>query len=153
MAPDCGQWPRVWCRMMRSVLHVMCFLDILLMLHSKLISETDIGKVAPITLFPMGNWKKCRFDFQTCFHSKQDYLETVKDISKEKVRHLENSILHNPPVPKLAPPPPGGHKKIERKCARLMPLTVFLCLKFAWQYILPTSMKEHPRYSSVAYDH
>ncbi len=123
------------------------------MLPSKFISETDIGKVAPITLFPMEKWKKCRLDFQTCLHSNQDYSETVKDISKEKIRHLENSILHNRPVPKLAPLPQGATKKIERKCARLMPLTVFLCLKFAWHYILPTSMKEHPRYSSVAYDH
>ena len=72
----------------------------------------------------MENWKKCRFDFQTCLHSNQDYSETVKDISLEKIRHLENSILQNQLVPKLAPLPQGGHKKIREKCARLLPITV-----------------------------
>ncbi len=44
-------------------------------------------------------------------------LKTVKDISAEKIRHLDNSILHNRPVPKLAPLPQGGHKKIlEKMC-------------------------------------
>ena len=66
----------------------------------------------------MENWKKCRFDFQTCLHSNQDYSETVKDISSEKIRHLENSILHNRLVPKLAPLPHGGHKKIRKKMCK-----------------------------------
>ncbi len=101
--------------MMRSVLDVICFLDMLFMLHSKFISETHIGKVAPMTLFPMENWKKCRFDFQTCINSNQDYSETVKDISSEKIRPLENSIVHNRPVPKLGPLPQGDHKKTREK--------------------------------------
>ena len=63
----------------------------------------------------MENWKKCHLDFQTCLHPNQDYSETVKDISSEKIRPLENSILHNLPVPKLAPLPKGGHKKIGKK--------------------------------------
>ncbi len=63
----------------------------------------------------MENWKKCHFNFQKCLHPNQDCSETVKDISSEKVRHLENSVLHNPLVLKLAPLPQGGHKKIRRK--------------------------------------
>ncbi len=59
----------------------------------------------------MENWKKCRFDFQACLHSNQDCSETVKDISLEKISHLENSILHNQTVPKLPPPSPGGPRK------------------------------------------
>ncbi len=66
----------------------------------------------------MENWKKCRFDFQTCLHSNQDYSETVKDISSEKIRHLENSILHNRPVPKLASLPQGGHQKNREKMCK-----------------------------------
>ncbi len=41
--------------------------------------------------------------------------ETVKDISSEKIRQLENSISQNWPVPKLASLPQGVHKKIEEK--------------------------------------
>ncbi len=66
----------------------------------------------------MENWKKCRFDFQTCLHPNQDYPESVKDISLEKIRHLENSILHNRPDPKLALLPKGGHKKIPEKMCK-----------------------------------
>ncbi len=111
MTPDQGKWPRVWCRMIRSVLEAICFLGKLFILYSMLISETEIDEVAPVTLIPMEIWKKCRFDFQTCLHSNQDYSETVKDISSEKIRHLENCILHNRPVPKFAPFPQGSHKK------------------------------------------
>ncbi len=48
-----------------------------------------------------------------------------RDIFGKKIMHLENSILHNRPVPKLAPLPQGCHKKnIVRKCARLFLVTV-----------------------------
>ncbi len=64
----------------------------------------------------MENWKKCRFEFQTCLHSNQDYSGTIKDISLEKIRLLENSILHNRPVPKFAPLPQGATKNREKMC-------------------------------------
>ncbi len=57
----------------------------------------------------MENWKKCRFDFQTCLHSNQDYSVTVKDIS---------FILHNLTVPKLDPFPRGATKKIVKKMCK-----------------------------------
>ncbi len=82
------------------------------------------GQLCKITLFPMENRKKCRSDFQTCLHPNQDYSETVKDISSEKIRNLENSILHNRPFTKLEPLPQGGHKKFGKKCARLLHVTV-----------------------------
>ena len=76
----------------------------------------------------MENWKKCRFGFQTCLHLNQDYSETIKDnyLFEKKTGQLENSISQNRPVPKSAPPPaPGGpQKKIEKKCARILPVTV-----------------------------
>ena len=104
--------------MIRSVFDVICFLDKLFILHSILISETEIAKVAPVTLIPMKIWKKCRFDFQTCLHSNQDYSETVKDISSEKIRQLEDAILQNRPVPKFVPLPQGGHEKIREKTCK-----------------------------------
>ena len=66
----------------------------------------------------MQNWKKCRFDFQTCLYPNQDYSETVKDISSGKIRHLKNSILHNRLILKLAPLPEGRHKKIRKKMCK-----------------------------------
>ncbi len=106
------------------------------MLRPNCLKFTFSLKKAPLTLFPMGNWKKCRFNFQTYLHPNQDYSETVKDISSEKIRHLENSILHNQPVTKLAPLPQGGRKEIREKMCKTFARH---CTQYKCYYSFPQS--------------
>ncbi len=56
----------------------------------------------------MENWKKCRFDFQTCLHSNQDYSD--KALGELNITKSTSS--------KIGPPPPGGQKKNREKMCK-----------------------------------
>ena len=116
------------------------------MLRPNCLKFTFSLKKAPLTLFPMENWKKCRFNFQTYLHPNQDYSESVKDISSEKMRHLENSILHNRPVPKLAPLPQGGPQKNSGKNVQDFCLSLYM---YAFQFQMAHSPRQQLKTTTI----
>ncbi len=74
-----------------------------------------------------------------------------------KIRHLENSILHNWPVPKLAPFPQGGHKKNREKMCKTyarhcktMAFLITESLVMHWANCKSISYSETARYAMYA---